>query len=110
MNLYKKETAEELSILEIASEMGHSIQVLPEGIAPAQDGAEIPSLEEIEAYRQTAWSAVQARRYKAKRSEEYPFIREQLDNLWHDIENGTLDKTGKFYTSISAVKSKHPKS
>ena len=110
MNVYKKTNAEELSILEIASEMGHSIQILPDGIAPAQEGAVIPSLEEIEAYRQTAWEAIQDRSYKAKRSEEYPFIKQQLDNLWHDIENDTLDKTGKFYTSISAVKSNHPKS
>ena len=109
MSVYKKANAEELSVLEIASEMGHSIQVLPDGIAPAQEGAVIPSLEEIEAYRQTAWEAIQARTYKAKRSEEYPFIKEQLDNLWHDIENGTLDKTGKFYSLISAVKSKYPK-
>ena len=25
-------------------------------------------------------------------------IGEQLDNLWHDIDEGKLDKTGKFYT------------
>ena len=36
-------------------------------------------------------------------------IGEQLDNLWHDIDEGKLDKTGKFYTSIKSIKDKYPK-
>ena len=36
-------------------------------------------------------------------------IGEQLDNLWHDIDDGILDKTGKFYTSIKVIKDKYPK-
>tara|TARA_B000000557_G_scaffold74031_1_gene58887 strand:- start:811 stop:1044 length:234 start_codon:yes stop_codon:yes gene_type:complete len=36
-------------------------------------------------------------------------IGEQLDNLWHDIDEGKLDKTGKFYTSIKVIKDKYPK-
>jgi len=39
----------------------------------------------------------------------YPNISEQLDKLFHDIDNGTLDKDGDFYTSIKAVKDANPK-
>tara|TARA_R100000329_G_C7441090_1_gene155104 strand:- start:119 stop:445 length:327 start_codon:yes stop_codon:yes gene_type:complete len=37
-------------------------------------------------------------------------IAEQLDKLFHDIDNGTLDKTGEFYTAIKKVKDDNPKS
>jgi|TARA_R100001530_G_scaffold50015_1_gene37346 hypothetical protein len=39
----------------------------------------------------------------------YPNIREQLDLLWHDIDNGKLDKSGDFYKSIKKVKDDNPK-
>ena len=48
----------------------------------------------------------------ADRNEElirYPKISDQLDMLWHAIDNGTLDKTSDFYISLKAVKAKHPK-
>ena len=37
-------------------------------------------------------------------------IAEQLDKLFHDIDNGTLDKNGEFYTAIKKVKDDNPKS
>ena len=37
-------------------------------------------------------------------------IAEQLDKLFHDIDNGTLDKTGEFSTAIKKVKDDNPKS
>ena len=40
----------------------------------------------------------------------YPKMSEQLDALWHDIDNGTLDKTGEFYKMVKNVKDSHPKS
>ena len=43
------------------------------------------------------------------RVQEYPELTEQLDALWHDIDNGTLDTTGVFYNLIKAVKDNHPK-
>ena len=39
----------------------------------------------------------------------YPKMSEQLDALWHDIDNGKLDKTGEFYKMIKNVKDSHPK-
>ena len=44
-----------------------------------------------------------------QRFPEYPDLREQLDKLFHDIDEGKLDKTGTFYTAIKAVKDKYPK-
>ena len=40
----------------------------------------------------------------SKRKIEYLSWREQLDKLWHDIDDGKLDKTGSWYTHIKAVK------
>ena len=40
---------------------------------------------------------------------EYPDLKEQLDDLWHAIDSGALDKTSKFYIDLKAVKDKHPK-
>jgi hypothetical protein len=47
--------------------------------------------------------------YVDSRKEEYPAIEEQLDLLWHAIDDGTLDKTSDFYTSLKATKDKYPK-
>mgnify|MGYP005830702499 CR=1 FL=1 len=43
------------------------------------------------------------------RQEGYEVIGEQLDKLWHDIDNGTLDKNGDFYTSIKTIKDRWSK-
>ena len=48
--------------------------------------------------------------YKTQRAENYPQVRDQLDMLWHAIDNGTLNKTSDFYTTIKAVKDTYPKS
>lgn len=47
--------------------------------------------------------------YTESRALQYPKIAEQLDKLFHDINNGTLDETGGFYTAIKAVKDEYPK-
>ena len=44
-----------------------------------------------------------------QRLRKYPKIGDQLDMLWHAIDNGTLNKTSDFYTAIKAVKDAHPK-
>ena len=43
------------------------------------------------------------------RQEGYEAIGEQLDKLWHDIDEGKLDKTGSFYTSIKTIKDRWSK-
>ncbi len=47
--------------------------------------------------------------YKNLRKEKYPKLEEQLDMLWHSIDNGSLDKESGFYKSIKAVKEEFPK-
>ena len=47
-----------------------------------------------------------------KRKNYYPFLLDQLDALWHDIDSGKLGndaKTGDFYVGRKAVKDKYPK-
>lgn len=44
-----------------------------------------------------------------KRFGVYPTLVDQLDNIWHDINENKLDKSGKFYSSILEVKNKYPK-
>ena len=45
----------------------------------------------------------------AKRKKEYLSWQEQLDKLYHDIDDGKLDKTGSWYTHIKAVKDANSK-
>lgn len=47
--------------------------------------------------------------YKYDREDAYPVLAEQFDKLWHDINNGTLDNTGAFYTALKTVKDDNPK-
>ena len=54
-----------------------------------------------------AW--VDPNQYVYTRQLKYPTIGDQLDMLWHAIDNGTLNKTSDFYTAIKAVKDAHPK-
>ena len=43
------------------------------------------------------------------RKYNYPSLGEQFDKLWHDINNGTLDNTGEFFTALKEVKDNNPK-
>ena len=52
---------------------------------------------------------IEANGYKYARKESYPDIAEQLDKLYHDINNGTLDETGEFFTALKTVKDDNPK-
>ena len=62
-----------------------------------------------------------AKRYQRQRTNDiserlsgiqtsYPKIEEQLDKLWHDIDEGKLDKNGEFYKYIKSVIDTFPKS
>jgi hypothetical protein len=65
--------------------------------------------EEVQQIWQIINNHVYEEDYKEKRIVEYGNIAEQLDKIWHDIDNGTLDKTGAFYNYIKAVKDNSPK-
>ena len=47
--------------------------------------------------------------YDQSRQWAYPPIEDQLDKLWHDIDQGTLDNTGGFYAAIKEIKDQFPK-
>ena len=48
--------------------------------------------------------------YINKRKEEYTSIENQLDALWHDINNDKLNKNGDFYKMLNNVKTMYAKS
>ena len=50
-----------------------------------------------------------AKQYQRDSAAEYPELKEQLDKLYHDINNGTLTTSGGFFTALDAVKTKYPK-
>jgi hypothetical protein len=47
--------------------------------------------------------------YNQARLNEYGSIGNQLDMIWRDINNNTLDKTGEFYSFIKNIKESNPK-
>jgi len=47
--------------------------------------------------------------WEQNRRNAYPPFAEQFDKLWHDINNGTLDNTGVFFTALKEVKDNNPK-
>ena len=77
----------------------------------------IPTKEEVD----DEVARLKTLEYQIKRSGEYTFdpdydpkdgtypdLGEQLDALYHDIENGTLTTDGNFFKTIKAVKDKYP--
>ena len=69
-----------------------------------------PTKQEVEDKVAELIIEVQQNAYKKQRAFQYPSINDQLDMLWHAIDNGTLNKTSEFYTAIKAVKDAYPKS
>ena len=72
-------------------------------------GTAVISKADIQAKQAELKTAYDAKDYQRKRQPEYPNIGEQLDLLWHAIDDETLDKTSNFYTSLKATKDKYPK-
>ena len=68
-----------------------------------------PTDSQIASY-ETAGNTVESNAaIDAKRRTEYLSWQEQLDKLWHDINDGKLDKTGSWYKHIKAVKDANSK-
>jgi len=57
------------------------------------------------------WMVVDTEGYvRVKRVKEYPNIGDQLDMLFHEIENtGTISADGNWMTTIRNIKSSYPK-
>jgi len=47
--------------------------------------------------------------WEDNRKINYPQLGQQFDKLFHDIDNGTLDNTGEFFTALKEVKDAYPK-
>jgi hypothetical protein len=50
--------------------------------------------------------------YNAQRQNNHAPIGDQLDQLWHDIDDGKFGdaaKTGTFYLAVKAIKDEFPK-
>lgn len=60
-----------------------------------------PTWEEVSA-------DIEKQKVKEARQKQYPNIAEQLDMLWHAIDDNKLDKTSGFYTSLKTVKDNNP--
>ena len=68
-----------------------------------------PTDSQIASY-ETAGNTVESNAaIDAKREKEYLSWQEQLDKLYHDIDDGKLDKTGSWYKHIKAVKDANSK-
>ena len=65
------------------------------------------AIHESKRYQRQRTNDVSERRSGIQTS--YPKIGEQLDKLWHDIDEGKLDKNGEFYNYIKNVKDTFPK-
>ena len=77
----------------------------------AQEEAEWDANEAAHAAKQAKEVKIAPKPYVAKRKLAYPQIGDQLDMLWHSIdENAELkQKYFAFYEAIKAVKAKYPK-
>ena len=68
-----------------------------------------PTDSQIASY-ETAGNTVESNAaIDSKRKTEYLSWEEQLDKLYHDIDDGKLDKTGSWYKHIKAVKDANSK-
>lgn len=47
--------------------------------------------------------------WEQRRIEAYGILENQLDMIWHDINNNTLDQTGTFFAYVKDVKDTYPK-
>ena len=77
----------------------------------AQEEAEWDANEAAHAAKQAKEVKIAPKPYVAKRKLAYPQIGDQLDMLWHSIDqNAELkQKYFAFYETLKAVKAKHPK-
>ena len=68
-----------------------------------------PTDSQIASYETAGNTAESNAAIDSKRRTEYLSWQEQLDKLYHDIDDGKLDKTGSWYKHIKAVKDANSK-
>ena len=68
-----------------------------------------PSNSDIETASAEAKAEFDALAYSRTREASYEEVKEQLDQLYHDMTAGKLDATGEWHKAIKAVKDANPK-
>jgi phosphoglucomutase len=76
------------------------------------DGAN-PDAQPTQAELEAAWASYtteyDGNAYQRTRADAYEEVKEQLDQLYHDMTAGKLDATGEWHKAIKAVKDATPK-
>ena len=84
-------------------ESGYTEKLVP-------DGFNFVKVDTVDEYAEKNLTEIEdSMTYSDNRVLSYPDLGEQLDKLFHDIENGTLDANGEFFTTLKAVKDANPK-
>ncbi len=86
-----------------------ALALFPEGYIPSEKEIEKKLEGLVIAYNDVENSSYEYSEAIEGRKLEYPSLEEQLDLLFKDIDNDTLDKTGAFYTALKSVKDNNPK-
>ena len=68
-----------------------------------------PTEAEIDAEVIRLQAVYDAKAYQRTRAVAYEEVKEQLDQLYHDMTAGKLDATGEWHKAIKAVKDATPK-
>ena len=68
-----------------------------------------PTDDQIASYETAGNTAETLQGVLSARQLGYSKIGDQLDKLWHDIDDEKLDKNGSWYKAIKAVKDANPK-
>lgn len=69
----------------------------------------IPTLEELEFELDKIESEENDKLYQSLRRSEYPPISDQIDMIWHAMDNGGFPIINDFYETIKEIKNKYPK-
>ena len=86
-----------------------ALALFPEGYSPTEIEIEKKLEALIISYNNRSNNSYEYSEAIMGRKAEYPSLEQQLDLLFKDIDNDTLDKTGNFYTTLKAVKDNNPK-
>ena len=93
----------------IHSLVGGEITQVADGTIVYHDGQTPPSEVEIDAEVIRLQAEYDGNAYQRTRAAAYEQVKEQLDQLYHDMTAGKLDATGEWHKAIKAVKDATPK-
>ena len=86
-----------------------ALALFPEGYIPSEKEIEKKLEDLIIAYNDVENQSYEYSIAIQNRKLQYPSVEQQLDLLFKDIQNGTLDTTGEFFTALNTVKEENPK-